>query len=812
MGTSHKFLAGSVGIAAMVAGQAAHAQVVQSQSVDTQAAASRSSAVGVGDIIVTANRREEHQQDVPISITAFSSERLQQQGITKAQDLAASVPSLVVGANGQASRDTQTFTLRGQGATFQASPGVVVYMAEVPLPAPITLSQQGGPGNYVDLESLQILAGPQGTLFGRNTTGGAVLLVPHKPTNELSGSVSAQYGNYNDNEFEGMLNVPVVDDKLLVRVSGAYHDRDGYTRDVTYNRNLDNVHWYTGRIGITFRPSSNFENYLMAYGTYSDNNGTALINKGFNIPLLNSYGLCGVPGQVPCSYYSGLTAQANALGPRAEAPGVLQGQTTRTWGVVNTSRVNLTDELLVRNIISYQAFKSNYYYDGDGTTVQQYDSSLPSNSLPRDDLKEFTEELQLQGTMLDNHLTFTVGGFYYNQSPAGEMGVNSIVFCPAAYTGFCPQTVSSVAVANKSKAIYAQGTLDFGALSPSLEGLRLTAGYRYTWDTINGTAYSYNVSRTVPGAFTCVYNGATVLTDPATGCTFSAKLHSKAPTWTAGLDYKLVPHVLLYAKVARGYKAGGFNSYAVRTTTETFNPEYVTDYEGGIKSDFHLGNIPTRFNANYYFLNYSNIQKATGDYNPLTNASGAAVNPAKAHVQGIEVEAAIRPIPQVEIGGNFSYTNFKYTQYLVPANGLPDCTGATPAPGTLSNIKCLPGQYVAPYIFSIHMAVNKELPGTMGALSFFVNYAHTSSQNTEAVVLPALQPGSILAGYGLLNASLDWKNISGTGIDAGVFVTNATDKLYRISNSDVNQSLGIWATMYGEPRMYGMRLRFHFGV
>jgi iron complex outermembrane receptor protein len=113
---------------------------------------------GFGDIIVTANRREERNQDVPIAITAFSADRLDKQLISKEQDLQASVPSLVVGPNGQGSRESQSFTLRGQGATFQASPGVVVYLNEVPLPAPLTLSQQGGPGNFVDLDSMQVLA------------------------------------------------------------------------------------------------------------------------------------------------------------------------------------------------------------------------------------------------------------------------------------------------------------------------------------------------------------------------------------------------------------------------------------------------------------------------------------------------------------------------------------------------------------------------------------------------------------------------------------------------------------------------------
>jgi len=531
-------LATLTGTSGLALAAPAHAQTAQ------PAAPAIRETQGLQEIIVTAQRRQERNQDVPIAITAFSTESIRQRNITQSQDLQASVPSLIVGANGQASRDSQTFTLRGQGATFQASPGVVVYMNEVPLPAPITLSQQGGPGNYVDLENLQVLAGPQGTLFGRNTTGGAILLVPHKPTDKLEGWVQGKFGNYSTKEVEAVLNLPVVSDKLLIRAVGAYHDRDGYTKDVVHDRDLDNTHWYSGRLGITFRPSDMFENYTMIYGAYSKFHGTGQIHKGFNIPGLKGVGFCVDPPLAPpgpsgiavsCDYYRGFTAQADALGLRKVAPGVLQSQKTKTWGVTNTSTLTFNDELTARNIVSYQRFKSNYYYDGDGTLLQQYDASLPTNPLPRDYLEEFTEELQLQGAYLDKHLTFTLGGFYYDQKPAGKQGVSAIVYCPALFTGFCAPSNASINVRNKSKALYAQATLDFGVFTPALESLRLTGGYRYTWDTIKGSAFSYTPAG-APGSFLCSNSGAIVTGDPEAGCTFGATLHSKAPNWLIGLD------------------------------------------------------------------------------------------------------------------------------------------------------------------------------------------------------------------------------------------------------------------------------------
>lgn len=801
--------------AAPIAAQAATPAAAQG---DDQAAAA--SANSLSEIVVTAQRREEKAQSVPISITAFSPRQLQQQNITKGQDLAATVPSLVVGPNGQASRDTQSFTIRGQGATFQASPGVVVYLNEVPLPAPITLSQQGGPGNFVDLENLQVLAGPQGTLFGRNTTGGAVLLVPKKPTNKFEGYLEGKYGNYDDKELQGAINLPIVDDKLMVRVSGAYQDRDGYTKDLTYDRHLDNQHWYSGRIGVTWRPSDRFENYLMAYGAHSRFNGTGIVNIGLNIPAIQGVGFCVDPPLTPpgpsgiavrCDVYRNATAQAQADGPRAVRPSVRELQKTETWGVEDTAKFNLTDNLALRNIVSFQRFKSFYYYDGDGTPLQQYDASYTTFPYPRDHIKNITEELQLQGNAFDNHLVFTVGGFYYHQLPAGTQGVDAINYCPAAFTGFCQPQRTFIGIENKSEALYAQGTLDLGLLDERLNNLKLTGGFRYTWDRIDGFSTSWTPQAN--GSNVCANNGVTVPagTDPYQPCYFDGHLRSHAPTWTVGLDYKVARSVLVFAKVSRGYKAGGFNTYSVFPNTRVFDPEIVTSYEGGIKSDFHLGSMPARLNVSYYYSRYSNIQRATGDFNLITNASGARINAAKARIQGVEVEGTIKPFRMLEIGGNFSYTDAKYTKYLIAPNGLPDCTGALPAPGAQANLKCLPFQYVSPYIFSVHANLDVPLSDRVGDLNVYANYSYTSHQYTDPDILPQFQPGDRLEAYSLLNLSVDLNKVAGTNFDLGVFMTNATNKLFRISNDNTYNNLLASGTIYGEPRMYGVRLRYHFG-
>ncbi|MBS0475320.1 MAG: TonB-dependent receptor, partial [Proteobacteria bacterium] len=639
-----------------------------------------------GEIIVTANRRAERGQDVPIAITAISADRLQQQGISKAQDLAASVPSLVVGPNGQGSRESQSFTLRGQGTTFQAAPGVVVYLNEVPLITGVSLSQQGGPGNFVDVENLQVLAGPQGTLFGRNTTGGAVLIVPKKPTNELGGWVKAEVGNYKRNNFEGAINLPIVDDKVLLRVSGAYHDRRGFTRDTTWNKWRDDEHWYSGRIGLLLKPTDKIENYTLVSIGNSDTNGTGNVNTGFNIDALKSLNFCYEGPTIPytiasCDVYRAATAQAQAAGPRSTQGDIDVFHKTNSWGVSNTTDLTVGDGLTLRNIVSYQKLRLRYRYDGDGTVLQQYDNdpgvlpapgqaTLPGDGTPlayingtagtefdRDNLRQWTEELQLQGDLMDHKLTFAVGGFYFDMAPAGTQGTRSLVYCPAAFTGLCSPSTLTYGTTSKSKALYAQATLNLGVLTPALEAVRLTGGYRYTWDHLTGTATNYHPNLANPTLYDCGGNGNTGLTigSALTQCTITGDLRTKAPSWLIGLDWKVTPALMAYGKISRGYKAGGFNPYSVNAGTETFEPEIVTSYEIGLKSNFRLGTVPTMFNIAAYSLDYNKIQRASGDVNLSTFASGARTVSPDARIKGIEIEGSIRPFPGVELRGNFSY-------------------------------------------------------------------------------------------------------------------------------------------------------------
>jgi iron complex outermembrane receptor protein len=823
----------SAAIAALFSPATAAAQQTETSGSASQSQSSRAT---IEDIVVTAQRREERAQDVPIVISAFSSQELQKMNISEAQDLYGSVPSLVVGNQGTTSRDAQVFSIRGQTTGFLALPSVATYFSEVPLVAAISLPLQGGHGNFVDLENVQVLSGPQGTLFGRNTTGGAVLLTPKRPTNDFEGYVQGSLGNYDLRNIEGAVNVPVIDDKLMIRLTGAYYDRRGFTKDLVWNKWRDDQNWYMGRVGIQLNPTETISNNLTVTASRSRNNSAGYVHRQFN-PFGSAVGCSGTA----CDVYDRQTEIAQQIGPRRTRFGQDAYTNIDSFAAINTTDIELTDHLTLRNIVSYQNLKVDYGGDTDATPLQVYQltqnsqfANFPIPGLtdefgipvggfnnggrtehPRDHLKQFSEEIQLQGKLLDGNLDFAVGAFIIDAKPDGLWESRAVQFCPAIYTGnaqICRASRSLGGVTNKSRALYAQATLDFGAVSEALSDLRLTGGYRYTWDTVLG--HSTTWTDTADGRFRCSTNGQTV--SNLDDCGFSATLKTGAPTWTIGLDYKPFSGLMVYAKATRGYKAGGFNNIAVREEYQTFQPERLTSYEGGFKSNWRLAGAPGLLNVTYHYADYQNIQRPGSDFNPLTGVGGAAILAAAGTIQGVEAEASISPWQGFTIGGTLSHTDAEYTDYSFTSLGtdftcLPGGGFARAGFGQKVDATCMPFQFVTPWMYNIHADAELPLANDLGTLNLYVSYSHFSGQPTAPAGDPSFEPGSILEAYGLLNASLDWRNVANSGVDLGLFVTNATNKLYRVSNTNIFNGIGVWSSLYGEPRMFGMKLRYSFG-
>jgi iron complex outermembrane receptor protein len=751
---------------------------VEKANAQNPAANVSSQPTALEEIIVTARRREEKLQSVPIAITAVSGQALTDHTIENPTDLSKLAPAMT---SVMTNRDLEGYTIRGQTDSGAAAAGqsnaVTPYFAEVPL---IT-GDGGGPGRYFDLENVQVLQGPQGTLFGQNSTGGAILFQPRKPTNILEGYLQAQFGNYGDKEFESALNVPLVDDELLLRVAGKRGTRDGFTQDLTHNADLDNRDYWAGRVSLTYRPTADFENYVVYDSVYSNTNGSSEIVGALNPEFL---------GAQTAQYYLDLQAR---LGARAQyssvgVPGISKYY---SWGIVDIARWDVSETVTLRSIFGYREFKQLLRSDFDGTPLDLLDYRTPGGW--QINLSQYSVEPQLQGKSLNDKLTWTVGAFLlfghtigFSGNETGEFGVTAI---------------NSTHPTERSQAVYAQATYDFGDITPALDGLKFTAGYRFTWDyralDAAGELALPVGGKNIPLGI-CTIAG---LNYP--NCGFSESKNFNEPTWTLGLDYQVTPDVLLYATGRRGFRAGGINTQALQLNTLSFKPEVVKDIELGAKTTWSLWGMRGLTNIALFRDDYQNAQA----FEPYSLEVGGnlettslVVNAGQATIQGGEISITVQPVPDLDLTAVYDHTDARFDTFILfGSNGAPNMnlTGQ-PFFGVPQNKYTLIGTYHFSFI-----------PEEYGFLSFTATYASQSHQylnNTPQD--PAF--AEIGPGYSTLDLRLNWTDVLGAPLDGSLFATNVTDTVYRIGGYPVYSAAGFASFVYGEPQMWGVQLKYHF--
>jgi iron complex outermembrane receptor protein len=776
----------------------------------SQAQGSAAAGTGLEEIVVTARRREEKLQTVPVAVTALTPVEIQNRGIESSSDLQHYVPSLM---SSQQSRDEQVFYLRGQGPNGGSggSPGVIAYFSEVPFTG-------SGPGIYFDLDNLQILRGPQGTLFGQNTTGGAVLFQPKHPTNNFEGYVQLTLGDYNRQGVEAAINIPIVEDKLLVRIAGAKETRDGYTYDIGTRQDLDNRDYWSGRIGVTWRPTDDFENYLVYDSLYNHTNGTGLILQTINKGRDPSLGFITEPNgrRVPLLQGSfartfgvpviaAALADQRALGPRTVDTDIAGLDKTYSWGITDIARWDVSDNLTIRNIFGYREIKNLLRSDFDATPLLQGGYSTPDGWEINN--AQYSDEIQFQGRALDDKLSLIAGAFYEFLHPAGY----TVAVVPTT-TALAPGINAPVAVfgnaygqnalgpegeTTRTEAVFVQGTYDFSGISPDLEGLKFTAGARYTWDYRSNSNFS-----TIVIDLSQFGGGNLVLPcGPASGLACTYANHTfQAPTWTADLDYQITPETLVYAKGSRGFKAGGFNGAGGTLFPNKYESEYVTDVEIGLKSDWDIMGIKTRTNIDGFHDDYRNAQRAVGVQfdlvpgNASTNTSTTVIANGDAVVQGIEFEGTVIPVNGLTMTASWSYVDAHYTKFFIPTVG--DRTNL-PYPFVPKNKFGFSADYILPFV-----------PEDMGEVHAIADYVHTGRIQYST---DSREPAGDEPGYGLLNLRLNWNNVAGQPFDASFFMTNVTDNLYAIGKFGIYTTEGFVSQLYGEPQMWGFQLKYRFG-
>jgi iron complex outermembrane receptor protein len=772
---------------------------------------------GFEEIVVTSRRREEKVQTVPLAVTAFSQKDIEKNQIQEIHDLGQHVPSLAVSLS-----QSDPNALFSSQVRLRGLPGVEIYFADVPIgsaDAPTSGVQHGlSPGFLYDLEDLEVVKGPQGTLFGKNSIGGLISIQPKKPTNDYDGYLKVGFGSYGDKEVEGAVNLPIISDKLTVRIAGQMQQRDGYTRNEATGKDLDNVSYYAWRVGVTLRPTDDIQNYFLYDGYWQDSNGSSNIVSfidpkhtlstiagvpltiGFGAPasglLTNPVGtiIAGIKAG-GLALYPGLADQfrrQQALGPRAVVGDDFQGiGKDYFYGFTDVFTWDVNDALTIKNIAAARVFKqlSTDDYSPIGSPLLNI-GAPGNNALWGNNSAQYTEELQLQGRALGDKLNWVAGGYLEFDHPIGQTELAS-----AALGNSIAGSVSysEYHVTTLSRAAFVHGDYDLGDY---VDGLKITGGYRYTWD------YSSSQVRGTSDSYTPIYNAARAATNCTglfltdTNCYQSAPdAHYSSYGWNLSLEEQLTPDVLLYLRSGNAYRPGGSN-LNVPASFANFGPEHVTDVEIGEKADWDFASVHGRTNADIYHSAYKAIQ--VQDLVSVTNAQGkihtGAIfqNAASATIEGAELEQTLVPAKGVEVDFHASYNYSKYDQYPVAFSPL----------GTET-----PFLYIPKWQYGLTGTYHLPIDESVGDIAVSATYSWYGHQYDSVSVGEAYP---ITPAYDLLDIKVDWTDIYGYPVDAGFFMRNALDKLYVEGAVPIYTQLGFTSLSYGAPRMFGFSLKYRF--
>ena len=630
------------------------------------------------DIIVTAQKKSESIQSVPIAITAFSAATLDDKTIDDATDLSFSVPNLTVTDAGA--------SLRGIGnlAISSTSESGLGYHVNG-----VYIGQPASSAEYFDIERIEVLRGPQGTLYGRNTTAGVINIITQKPTHDFGGYVFGSYGNYNSVKLKSAINVPV-GDALSFRLAGFYLDRSGYTTNIFNGHDVDDRHMYSVRGSVRLDLGDTRADLVVSYFKENDrrNNGTkgvcqkdavigcSPLDRGFQTPdsrrtIFNT--LRGLTGLFPAGDYF-----ANSVNPTSlreinqdidpqvnieEWNGSLElthdfGDITLTsltgYQQVHSDIRNDFDRF-VSNVPLSRAVTFDLFRDGH---PQSYNSIV---SARRDvvDTRQFYQEVRL-ASQFGGPVNFLLGGNYYDYrsnlvvdithvtlaATQQAFGLNSI------YEGY---KIESLPSTTKSFGFFGEAYFD---LSPKT---RLTGGLRYSHDT------KYIATRQL--FLDPLFNPAQYPTPNSIVPYTIGNFDKGVFTGRVVLDHKFSNRVLGYVSVSRGYKAGGINPGGA--TVPTFDPEFLNAGEIGLKGTTRDGTFSADASAFYY--DYKGLQ-----IGQVGVTSANTVN-SDARVYGAELEWTVRPTRNLQFDGSFSYLDTRLKNFQSGDEGDPNAI----APGAV---------------------------------------------------------------------------------------------------------------------------------
>jgi iron complex outermembrane recepter protein len=742
------------------------------------------------EIVVTAQFRKQNLQDAPVAITAVTGPMIEARGLTSLHDLSQEAPNVTLVETGGAFGPGMTASIRGIGqGDFDPAfaPGVGIYIDDV-----YYTSLTGSNFALVDLESVDIYRGPQGTTSGANSEGGSIKLWSVKPKGDDSGSVQVAYGQMNLIDVKAIADWSLINDSLFLRVSGVSRQQDGYVTRYDYGCQFPasgipaiggysqtcvagkegGVDYHGGRAALRWLASDSFEVNLIGDVTIDNSESAAITLMNVNqaawgAGLINS----GLPPTTnvrqfipnnPYISYANFCAVGIAKNTYCWPPYTY----TKTWGTNLTMDWKVNDDFSVKSITAYREFNSQWTNDDDASPVG---SSLGWSQLLN---HTFTQELRLNGKV-GNLLDYTVGGYALDQVTTYPTHQVLNYIAPTLLFEF----LGNDPVAERDHAGFANATWHI------IEGLDFDGGVRYTNQTKNYTYNRYNPSS--------IGGGGSVFFPPGFSGTEGSFSGSKVD-YQAVLSYRWTPDFKTYASVSTGFKGGGTNPRPfVATQIVPFADETLTAYEVGAKSDWFDHTL--RVNVAAFYSKYKNIQLvllSCPQFNPPTAPNtpcAAPVNGGDANIYGGELEIDY-VFQGFSLNASYGHQHFEYTE-VNPATGI---TLGDSEPGFQPSNWSLGAQY------------EWHLPNA-ASITPRLDYGFSSGYFTNA----NNDPNSYLSGYHLLNGRITYKPDAGKW-DVAVVGYNLTNGLWYTQVFDLTATEGSKYGIPSRPRTVSIEFRKKF--
>lgn len=713
------------------------------------------------EIIITTRKRPESQQNTPVAVTTFSSKELQESGVSDISQIGTSAPNMTFNhtASGYGGTNAAVVFIRGIGQSDfypHIDPGVGIYLDGV-----FISRTTGAVLDTIDIEQVEVVRGPQGTLFGKNTIGGAINLTSKKPQDELGGELDITIGEANRHDVRGSIDLPI-SDAVKTRLTLASFQRDGYIKSLSDGTEFGDVDSLSGRFSLAWMPANDVDVDLALDFSRKreESSGSTLLRvapgttlaDGTTVFIHNNYVAQDLVATLgPRAFYNDQYITGNPY--KTYATGDRSQSDLDIFGASAVVDWDAAAWLAVKSITALRIADVAVYRDADGSPLNIVD--FPTVI----DQKQYSQEFQFSGKTYDERLNWLVGLFFLKEDIYfdGSVNINFVNIDNSADVGVT------------SYAIFSQSTYDL------TDRLSITAGLRYTYEEKTNDTRIFTIGPNFSNPISPPVG--TVLLDDDAKVTF----HETTPA--ISIDYNISKNLMTYFSISNGFKSGGFSQRIAfpRQQAPSFAPETVTSYEVGLKWTGFDQRL--RLNAAAYFTDYKDLQVVVfNQIEPINENAGAA------EIKGAELELTALFTERLRFTSAFGYTDAKYTEI---------------DSGTLIS---LDNKLAYTPEWTVNASISYTLPVMeIGELILRADWSYRSKVYFDALNSPDLVQDS----YDLFNASVIF-NTTDEDWQVRLCARNLTDEAYLVTGFSDLPTNGYSDGTYARPKEWALSISRRF--